>query len=127
MKKIILLLILFFLFLSALPVFSEDSPLNLKEITNNFDSYKDKTVTMKLRLMYVDNVFKKIYFYDKKNYKITFDFSDKEVNKRLSVFFINAHEGMKYFVVFKVLGKGSLGLIVGDLISFKPVVLNLLP
>jgi hypothetical protein len=118
----ILRVILSALFIAA-SLDSTAAPRELNNIAANINSYKNQRVTMILRLKNIDLIFEKIVFYDIKNVDVSFDFSgDKK--KPLSSYFLNAHQGLQYRVIFKVTGKGSLGLIHGDLISFKPIVLD---
>ena len=65
--------------------------------------------------------------YDSKNIDIEFDYSSKELKKKLKNNFLNIHEGMDYEVVFKLKDAGSLGRLTGELESFIPAILDKLP
>ncbi len=102
-------------------------PVLFKEISSDITAYKNKTISMKLKLKNIDSIFEKITFYDPKNIDIEFDFSSKELQKKLKNDFLNAHEGMDYIVMFTVKDSGNLGRITADLESFKPAILEILP
>jgi hypothetical protein len=102
-------------------------PVLFKEIISDITAYKNKTISMKLKLKNIDTIFEKITFYDPKNIDIEFDFSSKELQKKLQNDFLNLHEGMDYIVVFIVKDEGNLGRIIADLESFKPAILEKLP
>ncbi len=102
-------------------------PVLFKEIITDITAYKNKTISMKLKLKNIDYIFEKIIFYDPKNIDIEFDFSSKELQKKLKNDFLNAHEGMDYIVMFTVKDSGNLGRITADLESFKPAILDILP
>lgn len=99
----------------------------LMEIAASIDSYKLKTVTLRLRLKTVDRIFEKITFYDTKNHDIEFDISAKETKKRLVADMLNVHQGLEYNVTFVVRDAGGAGNILADLKGFKPVILDALP
>lgn len=99
----------------------------LNEIAVNINSYKEKTVTIQLKLKYVDKIFEKVIFYDKKNHDIEFDISDRSLKKRIALDMINIHEGMDYHVTFIIQNIGNLGQIIAELRGFKPVILDSLP
>jgi hypothetical protein len=98
----------------------------LKDISASIATYKDKTMTLRLKLKMMDRVFNKIVFYDRKNIDIEFDVT-KTAEKRFASSMLNLHEGMEYFVTFKVLDAGSLGMVIAELISFEPVIMGKLP
>ena len=102
-------------------------PVLLKEIISDIPAYRNKTVSMKLKLKNIDSIFEKLTFYDPKNIDIEFDYSSKELQEKLRNDFLNLHEGMDYIVVFKIKDTGSLGRISADLESFKTAILDLLP
>lgn len=99
----------------------------LSEIAASIDTYRSKTVTLRLRLKHVDKIFEKITFYDKKNHDIEFDYSPRALKKKLAADFLNAHEGMFYSVTFVVQNVGNLGEIIAELKGFKPLVLETVP
>ncbi|HOT44971.1 MAG TPA: hypothetical protein PLM53_19265 [Spirochaetota bacterium] len=129
MKTIILIIVLF----SSIYCYSQDLNQNaaenifLDKIVKNINSYKAKTITIPLRLKYVDKIFEKIIFYDKKNHDIEFDISDRFLKKRIAPDMINIHEGMDYHVTFVVQNIGNLGQIIAELKGFKPVILDSVP
>lgn len=102
-------------------------PVLLKEIISDINSYKNKTISMKLKLKNIDSIFEKITFYDSKNNDIEFDYSSKELQSKLKNDFLNLHEGMEYIVVFRIKDAGNLGRISANLESFIPAILELLP
>ncbi len=121
--QLIMAILLFF----ATAVYGEDESSDLGKIIAGIDTYKDRTVTLNLRLKQVDRIFEKIVFYDSSNIDIEFDISGKERKKALASDLLNIHEGMLYSVTFKVIGAGSLGGVLGEIESFKPVIVDLIP
>ncbi len=101
--------------------------ITLIEIAKNINNYKAKTITIQLKLKYVDRIFEKIIFYDKKNHDIEFDISDRFLKKRIASDIINIHQGMDYNVTFIVQNIGNLGQIIAELKGFKPVILDSVP
>jgi hypothetical protein len=101
--------------------------ITLIEIAKNINNYKAKTITIQLKLKYVDRIFEKIIFYDKKNHDIEFDISDRFIKKRIASDIINIHQGMGYNVTFIVQNIGNLGQIIAELKGFKPVILDSVP
>ena len=99
----------------------------LSEIAASIDSYKTRTITMRLKLKYVDRIFEKIIFYDRKNHDIEFDYSSKETKKIIANDMLNVHEGLEYNVTFTVKNRGSAGNVVADLKGFKPVIFDAMP
>lgn len=97
------------------------------KIIASIDNYKGETVTLNLRLKYLDRIFEKIIFYDSENIDIEFDISGKERKKALANDLMNLHEGMLYYVKFKVIYTGNLGGLLGEIESFKPVILENIP
>jgi hypothetical protein len=106
---------------------SEDGTMTISKIIAEIDSYRNKTVTMNMRLKYVDYIFEKIFFYDSDNADIEFDISGKSKRKELANDLINIHEGMVYRVRFTVIGTGALGGLTGDLIEFAPLIIDKIP
>lgn len=105
----------------------DKKPPFLMEIAASIESYRTKTITLRLRLKHVDKIFENIIFYDSKNHDIEFNFSDREMKKRLAADMLNVHQGMEYNVTFTVREAGSAGNILADLKGFKPVILDALP
>ena len=99
----------------------------LTEIAANIGSYKNKTVTLRLRLKHVDGVFHKVVFYDRKNSDISFDVGTRAQRDRFGPAMLNLHEGVEYLVRFKVVDAGSLGDVIGELESFAPLFMGKLP
>ncbi|HOD16687.1 MAG TPA: hypothetical protein PK307_12020 [Spirochaetota bacterium] len=99
----------------------------LMEIAASINTYKTKTITLRLRLKQVDRIFEKIVFYDTKNHDIEFSISDRDLKKRLAADMLNVHQGLEYNVTFTVRDAGSAGNILADLKGFKPVILDALP
>ncbi|HPF07200.1 MAG TPA: hypothetical protein PK293_14265 [Spirochaetota bacterium] len=119
-------LLLFIVFISA-AVYGEDKEGSLGKIIAEIDNYKDKTVTLELRLKHLDRIFEKIVFYDSENIDIEFDISGKERKKALARDLLNLHEGMLYSVTFRVIGSGNLGGLLGEIQGFKPIVIEIIP
>lgn len=109
----------------AAPLFSQD-PL-IPEIAGSIETYKGREMTLVLRLSYVDRVFQKIVFYDRKNNSIEFDISPEAMKKLNAGDFMNLHEGLEYRVVMLVRDRGAGGGLVADLKSFRPSLVEKLP
>jgi hypothetical protein len=99
----------------------------LAEIASRIGEYKNKTVTLRLKLKHVDPVFEKIYFYDRKNQDIEFDISSKETKHMIINDMDSVHEGMAYLVTLKIRNIGKLNEVIADLLGFKPALLDSLP
>ena len=126
-KKFVFILIVFVLFLNLNTVFAGPENILLNDIVENIDKYKKKTITLKLKLKFIDKIFGRIIFYDSKSHNIEFDISSISLKKKLKLEIINLHEGMDYFVTFTINGVGNYKLIIADLLKFKPVLLEKLP
>jgi len=107
--------------------FASGNNLTISSIVSDIDSYKNKSVSMTLKLKYIDRIFERIVFYDSENIDIEFDISEKELKKRLQRDMLNIHEGMACRVSFFVKGPGHLGGLMGDLQGFKPAFLDKIP
>jgi hypothetical protein len=125
--------IIMFILLTCFPLGAQEkaaeekqNPL-LSEIAASIDTYKTRTVTLRLKLKHVDRIFEKIIFYDRKNHDIEFDYSAREMKKKLAADMLNVHEGLEYNVTFTVRDRGSAGNIVADLKGFKPVIFDAMP
>lgn len=125
MKIFRIVCIMLFLSISALS--GEDEQGSLGKIISDIDNYKDRTVTLKLRLRNIDRIFEKIIFYDSDNIDIEFDISGKERRKALAGDMLNLHEGMFYSVTFRVIGTGNLGGLIGEIEKFKPIIIDFIP
>lgn len=99
----------------------------LIEIAASIETYKSKTITLRLKLKHVDKIFEKITFYDAKNHDVEFDISARQLKKKISVDMLNIHEGLDYNVTFTVQNVGNLGQIIAELKGFKPVLLDAVP
>ncbi len=106
---------------------AEPENVSLSEIAANISAYKDKTISLRLKLKQLSDAFGKIVFYDGKNHDIAFDYSERRGEASFAAMLRNCHEGMEYLVRFTVTGTGSLGDIAGELIEFRPVVLLKIP
>ncbi len=127
-KRYILLLVSFFILRFDLCLVSSDyEKVILQDIVKKIESYKNKKITLKLRLKNFDSIFDKLIFYDRKNNDIVFDISIIKKKKEFQSQVLNLHEGMEYLVNFTIKDVGNIGEIIGDLISFKPLVLFKLP
>jgi len=132
-KKIMVCAFTALIIVTAVSVYSQDkkksekTDILLTDIAGNITSYKSKTITLRLRLKYLDRIFEKITFYDSKNHDIVFEISSKQIKKRIARDMLNLHEGMGYFVTFTVQKVGSAGEIIAELQGFKPVILDYMP
>jgi len=120
-------LVILSVFIFATVLYSEEQDKLLSHIAADINNYKNKEVTLKLKLKCLDNIFEKITFYDKKNHDIEFDVSSRKKKADLKDNMLNLHEGMDYHVSFRVIDLGALGEVIGELISFKPVILSIIP
>jgi hypothetical protein len=108
-------------------LYAENEKIIISEIITNIDNYRNKTLTVNLKLKYIDRIFEKIIFYDSENVDVEFDISGKIKRKALSADLLNIHEGMLYSVKFTVIGTGTLGGLTGDLIEFTPLIFDKIP
>jgi hypothetical protein len=126
LKKLIIILVFGFSIPSFL--FSEQQEnLILNDIVANISNYKNKTVTIKLKLKNMDSVFDKIIFYDRKNIDIIFDIAELKKDKTFQKQALNLHHGLEYYVVFIVKELTEKNNVIGDLKNFSPVILSKLP
>lgn len=105
----------------------EQKNLLLNDIAGNITSYQNKTITLTLRLKNIDTTFDKIAFYDKKNIDIIFDIAELKKTKQFKKEAQNLHQGLEYNITFIVKNVTKYGIIMGDLLSFQPVILSKLP
>lgn len=130
LKKIILICLfntcLFCLSTDCIHALEEENTL-VRDIMANIGNYKNKTITLRLKLKNLDNTFKKIVFYDRKNYDIEFDINKYKDDAEFQKSVLNLHQGMEYLVTFRIIDVSSLGPIMGELIKFVPVALINLP
>lgn len=101
--------------------------IELGAIATDISQYRNKTLTLMLKLKNLDRIFERITFYDAKNHDIEFDISAREIRKKLRGDMLNLHEGLDYYVTFKVNDVGNLGLIIAEIFEFKPVLIHALP
>jgi hypothetical protein len=120
MKKLLPILIVLFTTIAYPQTF-------LYELSDNIENYKNKQVTMILKLKRYDTVFQVITFYDKKNHDITFDCLDLQKATWFMQQKLNLHPGMEYTVTFTVKGVGNLKEVIAELNYFEPVILQKLP
>lgn len=99
----------------------------LEDIARNIEQYRNKTVTLELRLKRVDRIFDKIVFYDRKNHDIIFDLSEYKKGDSFKREILNLHEGMVYLVSFTIKDVGNIGDVIGELLSFEIAILKKLP
>ncbi len=99
----------------------------LSDIASNISSYKGKTISLRLRLKYMDTIFNKLVFYDKKNIDIEFDVEGMVKDRKKRNEFLNLHNGMEYVVTFSVKEVGKMGILIGELEGFIPLALLKLP
>lgn len=124
MKKFLLILMVMY---SAISFSGENEKTVLSDIIADIENYRNKNITLNLKLKYIDYLFEKIVFYDSENTDIEFDISGKAKKKELSDNLVNIHEGMLYRVKFTVIGAGTLGGLTGDLHEFIPVIFEKIP
>ncbi len=120
MKKLLPLLVVFITTIA----YSQDY---LFELSDNIEKYKNKQITMILKLKRYDTVFQVITFYDKKNHDITFDCMELIKQPWFVQQKLNLHPGMEYHVTLIVKGVGNLKEVIADLKYFEPVILQKLP
>ncbi len=115
------------LLLVLLPVVltGQESPDTLGDIRSSLERYRDREVTLTLRLQYRDPWFQKVIFYDEKNHPVEFDVH--KPSKTLQEDMVNCHEGMLYRVTFKVGPVGEMGILTGNLLRCLPVALEKIP
>lgn len=99
----------------------------LNDIAVNISKYKGTTLTLRLRLKYLDTVFNKLVFYDRKNTDIEFDVETAMKDKKDGNAFLNLHNGMEYLVTFTINDIGKMGVLIGELGEFVPLALLRLP
>lgn len=99
----------------------------LYELSENIDNYKNKNITMIMKLKYYDTLFQVITFYDAKNHDISFDCIDVMKQPWCLQQKNNLHPGMEYNVTFTVKGLGNMKEIIAQLQYFEPVILQKIP
>ncbi len=99
----------------------------LYELSDNIETYKNKQITMTLKLKRYDTVFQVITFYDTKNHDITFDCISLIKQSWFMQQRLNLHPGMEYRVTFTVKGVGNLKEVIADLDYFEPAIIQKLP
>jgi len=100
---------------------------NLAEISENFNEYKDKEITISLRLKHKDEVFENIIFYDSKNVDISFDYSKNKPIKRMMKKNPMLHRGLMYKVKMIPREVDEQLNIKADLLNYEPAFLDKLP
>lgn len=126
-KIITLMAILFISNYYSIGISQEQKNLLLNDIAGNITGYQNKTITLTLRLKNIDTVFDKIAFYDRKNNDIIFDIAELKRTKQFKKETQNLLQGLEYNVTFIVKNVTKYGIIMGDLLSFQPVILSKLP
>ncbi len=101
--------------------------MSLGDIAKNIERYRNKTLTLDLRLKRIDRIFDKIIFYDSKNHDIAFDISEYKKKSSFKREVLNLHEGMVYLVSFIVKDVGNIGDVIGELLNFEIAILGKLP
>ncbi|HEY1406933.1 MAG TPA: hypothetical protein VF857_10015 [Spirochaetota bacterium] len=99
----------------------------LTPVIDSIGNYKDKPVSMVLRLKDVDYTMERITFYDDDNIDIIFDIANYKKNKVLSKDIQTVHPGIRYRVSFTVKGVDPGGLVSGQLTEFVPVYFDKIP
>lgn len=113
--------------LSGHYLYGQPTELLLRDLTSEPEKYTGKKITMQLKLKYVDWLFGKAYFYDRKNYDIAFDISLQAEMDEYRYELLSLREGMDFEVTFLYQGVGNIGMIHGELVKFIPVILQKLP
>lgn len=111
----------------SIGISQEQKNLLLNDIAGNITSYQNKTITLTLRLKNIDATFDKIAFYDRKNNDIIFDIAELKKTKQYKKEAQNLHQGLEYNVTFIVKNVTKHRIIMGDLLSFQPLILSKLP
>ena len=125
-KQFLLVSICFFF--SAAALFAQEKDIEtLSDIAASVDDYTGKNIAMTLKLRNINGVFFTITFYDGNNHDISFDLSDGKTWKKFEKQLLNAHAGMNYKVSFIVKGPGNPALLFAELVSFEPVILEIIP
>lgn len=124
MKLKFIILLLFNISISSLLFPQEEDKIILNDIAEDIAKYKNKTITLKLRLKNLDTIFDKIIFYDKRNIDIVFDIAELKKGKSFQRQALNIHRGMEYHVVFTIKELTQKKIIIGELKSFTPVILS---
>ncbi len=99
----------------------------VRDIVREADSYRGKTLNLKMRFKHLDDLFNTITFYDRKNFDITFDFEIQKTMPEYRNEILNLHRGLEYIVTFVVNGVTEQGVIEAELVGFKPDCLLKLP
>lgn len=99
----------------------------LSDLASEPEKYSGKKITMHLKLKYVDWLFGKAYFYDRKNHDIAFDIALQTEMEEFRYELLSLREGMDFEVTFLYQGVGNIGMINGELVRFVPVILLKLP
>ncbi len=107
--------------------YGQAAELLLRDLASESDKYTGKKITMRLKLKYVDWLFGKVYFYDRKNYDIAFDISLQTEMDEYRYELLSLREGLDFEVTFLYQGVGNIGIINGELVKFIPVILLKLP
>jgi hypothetical protein len=125
--KNLIIILLFGFAVTSLLFAQQQENLILNDIAGDISNYKNKTVTIKLKLKNLDSVFDKIVFYDRKNIDIVFDIAELKKEEAFRKQALNLHQGLEYYVVFTVKELTAKNNVIGDLRSFSPVILSKLP
>jgi len=125
-KKFLPVFICLFFSVAVLFAQSEDTK-TLSDIASSIGDYEGKNVIMTLKLRNINSIFFTITFYDSNNHDISFGVSERRGWKKFEKQLLNAHEGMNYRVGFIVKGRGNPALLSAELVSFEPVILEIIP
>jgi hypothetical protein len=101
--------------------------ITLQSIASSIAVYKNKKVTLVLRLKHINWIFKKVTFYDLNNHDITFDIHNYQKNPLLYASLQNIHNGAEYIVVCVIHDVDNDNVLASALISFVPLYLEQLP
>ena len=116
-----LILIILSLCIAVFNLNASEPNLTFAQIVENFDEYKDKEITVNLRLRSLDRDFHNIMFYDSRNRNISFDYSDSRPMKRLVKANPLLHDGLMYKVRFIPRDVDERSNIRADLLGYEPL------
>ena len=116
-----LTLIILSLCVSLCAANASEPNLTFAKMVENFDEYKDKEITVNLRLRSLDRELQYIIFYDSKNRNISFDYSNSRPIKRLIKANPLLHDGLVYKVRFIPRDLDERSNIKADLLGYEPL------
>ncbi len=122
------IVVLFLIVYCGSYIYSENqNSVLLSDVAKKIDQYKGRSLNLRLRFKHFDDIFNKISFYDIKNIDIVFDTINLRSKESFKNDAVNLHEGMEYMVRFNIHSLDNMGLINGDLIEFKSLLMDKIP